>query len=388
MNKKELSAFRRQFKADSYQLQLKQLYTAYIKKDNQNILYAELCSFDMKSETEQEIYLSNFKKLLTGGFNSKLFELSFDDGAPEGEGQARFRQLLGAEREAFADCCNKYIAQVAANFNYDSDVVISFASGKYNKPMGRRGRKGEEESLDGFDDTSFGFNFVLCSVCRADDVKRGIYYSASSEKFELNSALDKTVNFLSPVDGFMFPAFNDNCADINKLLYYTAKANVRNEALLENVLHCRYEPTAREEQEKFGEILRLVNGEKIKPELLKNIYEAVSEKIEAYADDGEQVTLDASELKDILEESGVADLEGFESAFNQAADEGFEFKAASLVSGAAQMKINTGVGDIAVNLADLGSVRQVINARGRKCLQIELSDDAELNGMVLETENI
>lgn len=387
MNKKDLSAFRRQFKTDSSCLDIKKLYTAYVKKDNHHILYAELASFDMKSELEQEIYLSSFKKLLTGGLNIKLFELSFHDSAPENEGQALCRRLLKTAQTDFVESCNAYINKLADHYSYDSDIVISFAGGKYSKPSGRKSRKGEEASTDGFDDTSFGFEFILCSVNKADDSKHGIYYSAASDRFELNSALNKDIVFSAPLDGFMYPAIGDFGSDVNKLLYYTSRANVRNEDMLENVLHCRFELTAKEEKERFEELLRLVSGEKIKPEIVKNIYDAVSEKLEAYKDDDETVTFGASEIRDIFQESGLSDLSEFDRIFEQTAEPDFEFKAASLVGGSARsVRINTGVTDINVSLEDLVSVRQVMNARGRKCLEIELGADAEINGIALETE--
>jgi hypothetical protein len=388
MNKKDLSTFRQQFKLDNYSLKIKNLYTAYIKKDNQSILYAELASFESMSEPAQEIHLGNFKKLLTGGLNTKIFELFFNDSTPENEGQTLCRRLLITEQTDFVECCNAYIERLAAHYNYDSDIVISFASGKYNKPAGKKSRKGEEDSLDGFDDTSFGFKFVLCSVNKADDSKRGIYYNAASDRFELSSSLNKEVNFSAPIDGFMYPAIGDFGSDVNKILYYTAKANVRNEDLLENVLKCRLDLTAKQEQEKFEGLLGLVSGGKIKPEILKNISSAITEKLEAYKDDDEIVTLDASEIRVIFEESGIQDLSGFEDAFIQAAEKGYEFKAASLVgSNTRSVRISTGVSDINVDLEDLVSIRQVINSRGRKCLEIELSDDAEINGIVLETES-
>jgi hypothetical protein len=388
MNKKDFSALRRQFKTDNYQLELKLLYTVYMKKDNQNLLHAEFSSFNMKSEAEQEIYFGNFKKLLTGSLNSKIFELSFETDAPTGEGQDLCRELLDAKHDDFVECCNKYIAKFSLNYTYDSDIVISFVSGKYNKPTGRKSRKGEEESLGGFDDASYGFEFVMCSVSKADAAKCGIFYNAATERFDLNSPLDQSINFSAPIDGFMFPALSDNCSDINKLIYYTAKPNVLNEALLANVLYCTSEPTAKEEREKFEEIIRLVNGEKINTEIIKNIYDAVNEKLEAYDDASEPVTLDAAELRDIFEESGMKDLSGFEDAFSHTAEQGFEFKAASLVSGISRsLKISSGIADILVSLESLGSVKQVINAKGRKCLQIELDEDAEFNGMALETED-
>jgi hypothetical protein len=51
----------------------------------------------VKSEPEQEIYLGNFKKLLTGSLNTRLFELSFDDNAPKTGGRtcADGSMLLG-----------------------------------------------------------------------------------------------------------------------------------------------------------------------------------------------------------------------------------------------------------------------------------------------------
>jgi hypothetical protein len=388
MNKKDLSAFRRQFKTDSYSLKINHLYTAYIKKENKKLLYAELTSFERKSEAEQEIYLAGFKKLLTGGLNTKLFELPFDDSAHENEGQALCRQLLSARGDGFAECCNTYIKRLADYYTYDSDIVVSFAVGKYNKPAGRKSRRGEADSSDGFDDTSFGYEFILCSVSRAEDSKRGIYYSAATDRFELSSTLNREINMTAPMDGFVYPAIGDFGSDVNKLLYYTAKANIRNEELLANVLHCRPDLTARDERERFDTLLRLVSGGKIRPEIVKNISGAVAEKLEAYKDDGETVTLDAAELRDIFEESGIRELGGFEDAFQQAAEEGFAFRAESLVGGSARsVRISTGVSDLSVELENLVSVRQVINARGRKCLEIELGDDAEINGIPLETEN-
>jgi hypothetical protein len=388
MNKKDLSAFRRQFKTGSIGLDLKELYTAYVKKDNQSILHAELASFDGKGEAEQEIYLGGFKKLLTGGLNAKIFELFFDTGGADNEGQALCRQLLAAGQKEFAARCNDFITRLAAHYVYETDIAVSFVKGKYSKPAGKKSRAGAEESLDGFDDTSYGFEFVLCSVSKADDTKRGLFYDAATERFELKSSLNKEIHFPGPLEGFMYPAIGDFGSDVNKILYYTSKANVRNEDLLENVLFCRCELTAGEEKERFEELLRRVSGDRIKPEILKNVYDAVRERLEGGEDGDEPVALGASELRDIFEESGLRELGGFEDAYEQTAEKGYVFKAASLVGdgGAPSLRLSSGVADIHLNLEDLRCVRQVINARGRKCLEIELGDDAAINGIPLETE--
>jgi hypothetical protein len=386
MNKKALSAFRRQLKSDSYSLKISMLYTAYVKKDNKFILHAEQTPFDMKGEAEQEIYLSGFKKLLTGGLNTKLFELPFDDSAQENEGQALCVKLLSARQENYLECCNAFIERLSTQFYYDTDIVVTIARGKYSKPMGKKSRKGEEASLDGFDDTTFGVDFILCSVSRADESKRGIYYSADSKRFELSAALNKDILLTNPIEGFMYPAIGDFGSDISKLLYYTGAANVRNEALLEHVLNCRYDLTAKEERERFEELLRQVTGGKIRPEVFKNINGALNEKLGAESDSGETVTLSATEIKQIFEESGLKDLEGFDDAYEQSAEHGYIYSAANLIGGTRTVRITTGVSELDISLENLVSVRQVINARGRKCLEIELDDDAVINGISLETE--
>jgi hypothetical protein len=138
MNKKDLSAFRRQFKTGSIGLDLKELYTAYVKKDNQSILHAELASFDGKGEAEQEIYLGGFKKLLTGGLNAKIFELFFDTGGADNEGQALCRQLLAAGQKEFAARCNDFLTRLAAHYVYETDIAVSFVKGKYSKPAAKK----------------------------------------------------------------------------------------------------------------------------------------------------------------------------------------------------------------------------------------------------------
>lgn len=388
MNKKDFAALRKQFKLDSVYLKLEQLYMVYINKDNLKAVHAELTSPDMKDEDEKEIYLDNFKKLLTGSINSKLFELSFDREEQENEGQALCLGLLNSDGETFAENCDRLIEAMTESFDYDCDVVISFLKCKYNKPAGKKSRGGEEEPLGGFDETTYGFRFIMCSVNKADSAKRSIYYDYSSKRLEMSSSLNKTIGFPSPIDGFMFPAFSDNCADVNNVIYYTSKANLRNEALLSDVLRCGFEPTAKEEQEKFEELIREVNGEKIKPLIIRDIYAVINEKLETQEETDIPVKLGVHELRDIFSECGVQNLEKLEETFCRKAEDGFEFRADSVVpSGTKSIKITAGAADISIDPQELGTVRQVIDSRGRKCLQIELGEDAAIGGFILETEH-
>ena len=51
------------------------------------------------------------------------------------------------------------------------------------------------------------------------------------------------------------------------------------------------------------------------------------------------------------------------------------------------MKIENESASITIRPQDLGSVRQIVDKRGKKCLLIELKEGMSIDGLSLETEN-
>ena len=91
MNKKEIAAIRRQFKVNATKLKIADLYTIYIRQETNEIYYEELRPFPFLEEEQQELFLTNFKKVLGGKLDEKLFEVKFQ--YPE-EGQVDHTQGL------------------------------------------------------------------------------------------------------------------------------------------------------------------------------------------------------------------------------------------------------------------------------------------------------
>lgn len=136
MNKKDLADIRKEFKLGSYMLPIKEVYSVYIKKDNGEIITRELEHFEMMEVEKRELYLNNFKKVLTGSLDSKIFELDFKELNEEKgiEVSESTQQILyGAlnSKESTAEFGDKIVDKISQNYTYDTDVVINFIRAEY-----------------------------------------------------------------------------------------------------------------------------------------------------------------------------------------------------------------------------------------------------------------
>ena len=77
MNKKELSHIRRQFKPDNELMTINDIFNVYVQKETGDIYHHETNPFNLLEKETQEMFLDNFKKVLTGTVDAKLFTLKF-----------------------------------------------------------------------------------------------------------------------------------------------------------------------------------------------------------------------------------------------------------------------------------------------------------------------
>ncbi len=66
MNKKEVAHIRKQFKLDNHLMQIYDILNVYIMKETNEIYHWERSPFGLVDREKQELYMGNFKKLLTG----------------------------------------------------------------------------------------------------------------------------------------------------------------------------------------------------------------------------------------------------------------------------------------------------------------------------------
>lgn len=177
----------------------------------------------MMEVEKRELYLNNFKKVLTGALDSKIFELDFKN-MSEGESEENTQRILyGAlnSKERINEYVDKIVNKICENYNYDTDIVISFTKAEYYSSDKR-----EKESLDEYVQA---IDIILCSVNKVEIPKRMLKFDYAEMRFKPNSALDMIINLNSPIEGFMFPSFTLEYVDVNKIIYYSSKSkNINN----------------------------------------------------------------------------------------------------------------------------------------------------------------
>lgn len=373
MNKKDFADIRRQFKLDNVNLSIHEIHSAYVKKESGEVLHSMSEHFDRMEEDKQQLYFGNFKKLLSGELGSKLYELDF----VETESKECGQKLL---YDIFKNSSNKkaLIDRIAQNVQYDTDYIITLIYAKYFKPT----KKSKDiDDIEEVSDTSYAFDFIMCSINELTPPKRFLKFDFKEKEIVSNSLLDLTINLNSPLDGFMFPAFNDNSADVNRVIYNTKRANCPNMVFVQNVLGSQIEMTAYEEKEKFGQLIKTAIGETVDLEVIHNIYEQINKRIEA-VEGSEVPALDKNDIKRILESSGVEEVDKVDKHFEEVVGrDKYEFKATSILPNytSKSIKINNPIANIAISPKELNNVKQIIR-NGKKCLLIELEDDIVIDG--------
>jgi hypothetical protein len=407
MNKKDLADIRKEFKMGAYMMPIKEVYSVYLKKDNGEVITRELNHFEMMDIEKGELYLENFKKILTGTIDSKIFELDFkntstieglskdntssdiENGQEENLNSTQhilYKALSNAE--SIASYADEIVDKISENYTYDTDIVINFLKAEYYKGNKKRSTEAEES----IEDYVQAIEFMVCSINKVDAPKKVLEFDYSEMKFKPNSALDMVINLKSPLDGFMFPSFSSQYVDVNKVIYYSSKAKQINSTFVEEVLGCSVKPTAIEEKESFNAILKTVVGDSIKPDTMQEIYERINEKLETVENDEdeeeEEPTVNMKEIENVLKESGIENTESVKSAFEEICGNDYEFKVKNILPDfkSKSIKIENESTNLTITPRDLSSIKQIIDKRGRKCLLIELNEDVEINGFKLETE--
>jgi hypothetical protein len=387
MNKKDLSDIRKEFKIDSYALPIKEVYSVYLKKDNGQIITNELTPFEMMDIETRELYLNNFKKVVTGTIDSKIFELDFknqnlEENLPESTQNILYSAL--SEKKSIPDFADKIVDKIRDNFNYDTDIVINFIKSEYYR--GNKKSKSQDENVE---DYIQAIEFILCSVNKVDVPKKVLKFDYSEMKFKSNSILDVTINLNSPLDGFVFPSFSSEYVDVNKLIYYSHKAKQINDAFVQGVLDCNMKPTAVEEKESFTAIIQTAVENEIKPEVMQQIYENINEKLEYENEDDEEPKVDMKEVVNILSQSGIEKPELVKNAFEEVCGGDYEFKVKNIVPDFERrsVKIENDNINITITPGNLNTVKQIRDKDGRKCLLIVLNEDVTIDGLNIETEN-
>lgn len=385
MNKKDIANIRKQFKRDNDLLTINEIFNVYIMKESSEIYHQQSQFFDRLDQDEQELFMNNFKKVLTGGVDEKLFELKF---SPEIEHSSQLilhQGLLSSESDNWKDQMLEIVEKMLHSHQYEMDIVVTFIRGEYLKPMKRKSQDTEDSDRDAV----YSHSFILCSINKTQDPKKELHFDYVEKQFKYNVVVDPVINLDTPIGGFLFPCFTDHAADVNHILYSTRKANEPDHQFIEDVLNAEESVTAKEDKIIFEEIVRDAVGHQLNTATLANVYEEINRVVEEN-EEHEDPKLDYKDVESVLKHSGLEEVntEKIQTAFHNITDnDQYELKAKNIVPRykSKSVKINTKVANIAVSPEDLRHVKQ-IQFGGKRYLMIEVEEDTVIDGFTMIPE--
>ena len=329
-------------------------------------------------EEEKHKYFDIFKKTLSGTPGKNLVDMKFNVDAYADEGARTF--LMNLRDSGLKDdrLLNEFYDRIINNYSYVGNYLILLINQVYDIPAVTT------DNIEMDDASDEVYSYILCSICHVNLSKPGLGYDEEDNNFH-----DKKQNHMVDVPdvGFLFPAFNKRSADEDMTLFYTKDVSEFEDGLIDCLLDCAVPLPAKQQKETFTSLVNEALGEEADLEIVKNIHENLEQIIEEKKQESPApVMLDKTEMKDLLEKSGVKEekLENFEEHFEMAAGEHGKLVASNVSSG---KKFEVKTPDVVIKInsdkTDIVST-QVID--GRQCLVILIDERLEVNGISVNPE--
>ena len=374
MNKKEISELKKQFTPDN--CTISRICGCYVDSEKEKRLEMRE-SFLSLSDEEMFKYFEIFKKTLSGTIGKNLLNLEFPLKAEAEDGEQEFLLRLKNSRltdDALVDEC--YDKIIEHYYNAENYFII-LVHAAYDVPGKAK------DNTEMFDSSDEVYEYILCCICPVRLSKAGLCYNEAENRIR-DRIRDWIVEL--PERGFLFPAFHDRSTDLHAMLYYSKKPEELQAEFVENMFGCEASLTAGEQKESFQAVISDTLGEECNYETIKNIHENLNEMIQEQKGNPEPVTIDKTEMRDLLEKSGVKEerLQDFEEHFEQAIGENTRLMAANI---AETRKFEVKTPDVVVKVnPERTDLVETMEIEGKQYLVIQIDEHLEVNGISVNPE--
>lgn len=374
MNKKEISEIKGLFKRDGGAID--RICGCLVDGEHQ-IRMTFRDAFLSLIQEEIDKYFEIFRKALSGSLGRNLHTLDYSvEQELEGTGHKLLMKLKQSGlRED--EPLEEFYRSVAENYNYGESFYVVLIHCNYDVP----GRG--SDNLDMEDASEEVYEFLLCCICPVKLSEAGLCYNSQTNRVEERM---RDLWIEAPMNAFLFPAFNDRSSDVHSLLYYAKKTEELHPEFLEGCVGGPAPMSFKTQKSAFQEIVEGTMGEACSYDTACQIQENLTELIEEHKEEQEPLRLGKSEVKRLLQNSGVKEerLEGFERIYEETAGEKATFLAPNLVD-ARSVAIKTPDVTIKVNPQRMDLV-QIQLVEGRRCIVIPVEENVEINGMNVTME--
>lgn len=299
MNQNELKEIRRRFRPD--QDNISRIYGCYVNAAKEIVTRIDI-SLGLMEQEETQMYYKILKKALSGTLGRNLIDIEFSTAQVESSDEHRLLQALRTSHLSDESMRELMYERIIETLDFgDESYVILMASDSYDVPY----RGGDGEVFD--EGSSEVFDYFICCVCPVKDAKAALRYESEERAFRGAS----TGHVLgAPEIGFMFPSFDDRCANIYNLLYYSRNVSEIHDEFIKGIFNTESIPlSAVAQKEAFGDSLSFSLGDKCSLEVVQAVHEDIREKLALHKEskEPELPEIYIEDVDDILRKSGVPD---------------------------------------------------------------------------------
>lgn len=299
MNQNELKEIRRRFRPDKDNIS--RIYGCYVNAAKEIVTRIDM-SLGLMEQEETQMYYKILKKALSGTLGRNLIDIEFSTAQVESSDEHRLLQALRTSHLSDESMRELMYEKIIETLDFgDESYVILMASDSYDVPY----RGGDGEVFD--EGSSEVFDYFICCVCPVKDAKAALRYESEERAFRGAS----TGHVLgAPEIGFMFPSFDDRCANIYNLLYYSRNVSEIHDEFIKGIFNTESIPlSAVAQKEAFGDSLSFSLGDKCSLEVVQAVHEDIREKLALHKEskEPELPEIYIEDVDDILRKSGVPD---------------------------------------------------------------------------------
>lgn len=327
-------------------------------------------------EEEMFKYFEILRKTLSGAPGKNLLTLEFPLASESKDGTQEFLLRLRDSKLKDEALLEEFYDKIIEAYEFVGNYLILVIHDVYDVP----GKT--TDGLDMEDASDEVYEYILACICPVTLSKPGLSYNAEENTFQ-NRIRDWVVGL--PETGFLFPAFNDRCADIHSTLYYSKESEDLKESFVDLLLGCPLPLSAGGQKETFQSLIEETLGETCDIEVVKNIHDKLNEMVEEHKEEQAPLTLDKHEVKTLFANSGVSNekLEEFDRHYDETAGEDTSLLVNNVLNTRSfEVKTPDIVIKVKPERTDLIETQSI---NGRECLVIALDGNVEVNGITVRT---
>lgn len=329
-------------------------------------------------EEEMFKYFEILRKTLSGTLGKNLLTLEFPLTTEDEGGTQDFLLRLRDSKLKDESLLEEFYDKIIETYEFVGNYLILIVHDVYDVP----GRT--MDGLDMEDASDEVYEYILACICPVNLSKPGLSYNAEENTFQ-NRIRDWVVGL--PETGFLFPAFNDRCADIHSTLYYSKNSEDLKEGFVEQLLGCPLPLSAGGQKETFHALIEETLGEACDIEVVKNIHDKLNELAEEHKEEQTPLVLDKNEVKTLFASSGVSNekLEEFDRHYEETAGDDTPLLVSNVLNTRSfEVKTPDIVIKVKPERTDLIGTQTI---DGRECLVIELGGNVEVNGITVHSSH-